>query len=86
MGKPLVVLRAQTERPEALECGVARLLGPDPDRLRPLLEEAFDERSWTRRVQRVPNPFGSGDAARRIVAALQDVLACEMPLAAAGAQ
>jgi UDP-N-acetylglucosamine 2-epimerase (non-hydrolysing) len=85
LGKPLIVLRAQTERPEALTCGVARLLGPDPERVRPLLEEAFEEGSWTRRVQRVPNPFGSGDAARRIVSAIGDVLVGEMPLAAVGA-
>ena len=84
LGKPLIVLRAQTERHEALTCGVARLLGPDPERLRPLLEEAFEEHSWTRRVHRVPNPFGSGDAARRIVSAIQNVLAGDMPLAATG--
>jgi UDP-N-acetylglucosamine 2-epimerase (non-hydrolysing) len=86
LGKPLIVLRAQTERPEALRCGVARLLGPDPERVRPLLEEAFEERSWTRQVQRVRNPFGSGDAARHIVGAIDDVLAGEMPMAAAGAR
>jgi UDP-N-acetylglucosamine 2-epimerase (non-hydrolysing) len=84
LGKPLIVLRANTERPEALSCGVARLLGPDPGGLRRLLEEALDEPSWARRAHGAANPFGDGDAARRIANVIRNLLAEHLPLAAAG--
>jgi UDP-N-acetylglucosamine 2-epimerase len=86
LGKPLIVLRTNTERPEALSCGVARLLGPDPGGLRRLLEEALDEPPWARRAHRAANPFGDGDAARRIASVIRNLLAEDLPLAATGAR
>jgi UDP-N-acetylglucosamine 2-epimerase (non-hydrolysing) len=71
LGKPLIVMRQNTERPEAIESGVARLAGGDPERLRMLLEEAYESGSWAEGVARIPNPFGQGDAAARIAAALK---------------
>ncbi|HKB36125.1 MAG TPA: UDP-N-acetylglucosamine 2-epimerase (non-hydrolyzing), partial [Gemmataceae bacterium] len=67
LGVPLLILRKNTERLEAIECGGARLAGDDPAHLRALLEEAY----------RAPggghngvNPFGQGDSGKRIAAAV----------------
>jgi UDP-N-acetylglucosamine 2-epimerase (non-hydrolysing) len=68
LGVPLLVLRANTERPEAVECGAARLAGASPEHLRRLLEEEYAGRGPVGGTR--PNPFGRGDAARRIVDAL----------------
>lgn len=71
LGKPLLVLRENTERPEAIEAGVARLVGGDPGTLRVMLEELWPDHPWIREVRGIENPFGQGDAARRIVDALE---------------
>jgi UDP-N-acetylglucosamine 2-epimerase (non-hydrolysing) len=67
LGKPLIILRENTERPEAIECGIARLVGDRPEHLAMLLEEAHKPHSWAHRTSRTMNPFGSGDAGARIV-------------------
>jgi UDP-N-acetylglucosamine 2-epimerase (non-hydrolysing) len=67
LGKPLLVLRESTERPEALEAGVARLVGGRPERLQALLEEVYQDDRWIAAVSRGDNPFGQGDSGRRIV-------------------
>src|SRR5262249_34327268 len=74
LGKPLLVLRDNTERPEAIEAGVARLVGASPERLRAMLEEAYHDTSWAERVVRTESPFGSGDSGKRIVGAIEQVL------------
>jgi UDP-N-acetylglucosamine 2-epimerase (non-hydrolysing) len=66
LGKALLVLRTNTERPEAVEAGVARLVGGDPDRLLAELEALHADDAWVRGVSRIPNPFGAGDAGPRI--------------------
>jgi UDP-N-acetylglucosamine 2-epimerase (non-hydrolysing) len=66
LGKGLLVLRANTERPEAVEAGVARLVGGDPERLEAALEELAADDAWLRRVGEIPNPFGDGRAGERI--------------------
>ncbi|MGB7184202.1 MAG: UDP-N-acetylglucosamine 2-epimerase (non-hydrolyzing) [Burkholderiaceae bacterium] len=71
LGKPVAVLRDTTERSEAVECGVARLAGHSPERLRAILEDAMDSDRWAQAARRVINPFGSGDASHRIVTAIQ---------------
>lgn len=71
LGKPLLILRANTERPESVEVGIARLVGGSSEALAQQLEQAWAPGSWLERVRAVKNPFGSGDAGRRIV----DILA-----------
>jgi UDP-N-acetylglucosamine 2-epimerase len=72
LGKPTLVLREVTERPEGVEAGVLKLVGADAGRIvreaRSLLE---DEEAY-RRMACAANPFGDGHAAERIVAALLD--------------
>jgi UDP-N-acetylglucosamine 2-epimerase (non-hydrolysing) len=66
LGKPLLILRDNTERPEVIEAGVARLVGPGADVLDALLEEAAAPDSWVTRMRPVDNPFGRGDGGKRI--------------------
>ncbi len=71
LGKALLVLRENTERPEAIDAGVARLLGGSPVKLEATLAELHDDDVWIRRVREIPNPFGRGDAGVRIADALE---------------
>jgi UDP-N-acetylglucosamine 2-epimerase (non-hydrolysing) len=67
LGKPLLIIRENTERPEVLETGVARLVGESAERLLAELLEAEVPGSWASHACPVENPFGQGDSARRIV-------------------
>lgn len=73
--RPLLVLRDTTERPEAIACGVAKLVGGSPERLASLLDEAGRDETWFERVRQCRNPFGEGDSGERIVAAIEHFLA-----------
>jgi UDP-N-acetylglucosamine 2-epimerase (non-hydrolysing) len=73
LGKPLLVLRENTERPEAIDAGCARLVG-QPDQLAAALEEACSTSSWTRNVKSIRNPFGDGNASVKIASALAEQL------------
>jgi UDP-N-acetylglucosamine 2-epimerase (non-hydrolysing) len=67
LGKPVVVMRDETERPEIVEAGGAVLAGPHRVRIVTEVERILhDDRRYTR-MARVRNPFGDGHAARRIV-------------------
>ncbi|NNE90710.1 MAG: UDP-N-acetylglucosamine 2-epimerase (non-hydrolyzing) [Verrucomicrobiales bacterium] len=70
LGKPLLILRENTERPEAVDCGAARLIGGSPEALRVELEEIHRSDRWTRTVESLANPFGDGQAAEKIARAL----------------
>ena len=74
LGKPLLVLRENTERPEVLQCGVGRLVGNAPARLEALLKEALLDADWFERVRTTPNPFGAGDSGARIASAIERLL------------
>jgi UDP-N-acetylglucosamine 2-epimerase (non-hydrolysing) len=75
LGKPILVVRDKTERPEAVEAGSVRLVGTDPEaiyREASRLLEAPDERE---RMARVHNPYGDGHASERIADAIQGFFA-----------
>lgn len=78
LGKPLLVLRENTERPEAVESGVARLVGGSPPRLNELLEEVYHDDRWANQVKGMENPFGRGDGGKQIVQAVARVLGCAL--------
>jgi UDP-N-acetylglucosamine 2-epimerase (non-hydrolysing) len=86
LGRPLLVLRENTERPEAIEAGVARLVGGRPETLRSMLEELWPDHPWIREVRGVENPFGRGDAAIRIADSLERWLAGAASAAPASGQ
>src|SRR5882724_1255211 len=80
--KPLLVLRSNTERPEAVESGVAVLVGDLPGRLSALLNAALTDRAWADRVLTAQNPFGDGTAGVKIT----DILARELIVSPARAK
>ncbi len=77
LGKPLLILRENTERSECIEAGIARLVGGRPESLRAMLEEAYCKGSWVESVGKVQNPFGNGDSGPRIAACLATLLSAK---------
>jgi UDP-N-acetylglucosamine 2-epimerase (non-hydrolysing) len=81
--KPLLVLRSNTERPEAVESGVAILVGDEneaePGRLRELLDRALTDQAWAERVRTAVNPFGDGDSGEKIASILHRELVVSVP-------
>jgi UDP-N-acetylglucosamine 2-epimerase (non-hydrolysing) len=70
LGKPVLVLRQVTERPEAIDAGTARLVGTDPDRIEAEARRLLDDPQAYAAMAHAANPFGDGHAAERIVEAL----------------
>ncbi len=70
VGTPVLVMRAVTERPEAIEAGVARLVGTDAEIIIRQASRLLDDPVAHAAMAQAANPFGDGHAAERIVAAL----------------
>jgi UDP-N-acetylglucosamine 2-epimerase (non-hydrolysing) len=66
LGKPVVVMREKTERPEGVDAGTVRLAGTDPGRIVAEVERLLDDADLRGRMARVHNPYGDGRASRRI--------------------
>jgi UDP-N-acetylglucosamine 2-epimerase (non-hydrolysing) len=71
LGKPVLVMRETTERPEAIEAGTARLVGADRDRIVAEAARLFDDASAYQSMSRAHNPFGDGHAAQHIADVLE---------------
>jgi UDP-N-acetylglucosamine 2-epimerase (hydrolysing) len=71
LGKPVLVTRDVTERPEAVAAGTARLVGTDPERIVAEAGRLLSSSEEYRKVSEIRNPYGDGDAARRIVEAIR---------------
>ncbi len=67
LGKPVLVMRETTERPEGVEAGTARLVGTDADRIVAEAERLLDDTAAYAAMARAHNPFGDGKSAARIV-------------------
>jgi UDP-N-acetylglucosamine 2-epimerase (non-hydrolysing) len=70
LGKPVLVARAVTERPEAIEAGTARLVGTDAEEIVGGVSALLDDDRRYAEMQRAVNPFGDGRAAERIAQAV----------------
>ena len=70
LGKPVLVMRETTERPEAVEAGVARLVGMDEARIVLETEKLLDNPQEYEGMARTINPYGDGRASERILAAI----------------
>ncbi len=70
LGKPVLVLREVTERPEAVTAGAARVVGTSRERVVGETTRLLDEPAEYAQMARAVNPFGDGHAAQRIVSAL----------------
>ena len=71
LGKPVLVMRDTTERPEALEAGTVRLVGTDFDRIVNEVSDLLDDERHYQEMSRAVNPYGDGKACSRIVSALE---------------
>jgi len=69
-GKPVLVLRDNTERPEAIDAGTAVLVGTEEDRIVRMTQEIIGDSALYERMARAVNPYGDGHAARRTVEAI----------------
>ncbi len=78
LGKPVLVLRRETERPEAVEEGVVRLIGPDFDNIVNETQRLLDNEQAYKRMARGVSPYGDGKAANRIVGILRQSLGGEV--------
>ncbi len=74
LGKPVLVLRETTERPEAVTAGTAKLIGTDPGRILASAGELLGDRSAYEAMANAINPFGDGKASERIVSIVRDFL------------
>jgi UDP-N-acetylglucosamine 2-epimerase (non-hydrolysing) len=72
LGKPLLVMRENTERPEAIRAGVSKLIGQNARTLKRLLEDNYSVETWIKSVKEVANPFGDGRSAQRIVKIIEE--------------
>lgn len=70
LGVPVLVLRHATERPELIEAGAGRLIGTDPLRVAAEIERLWRDPSLHQAMRSSRNPFGDGQASRRIAAVL----------------
>ena len=70
LGKPVLVMREKTERPEAVEAGTVKLVGTAVERIVSQAELLLDDRAEFERMSRAHNPYGDGHASERIADAL----------------
>ena len=67
LGKPVIVLRSTTERPEAVEYGTVKLAGTDKDTIVREVQNLLDNQTEYKKMSEAINPYGDGLASRRIV-------------------
>ena len=77
LGKPVLVMRDTTERPEGVAAGTCRLVGTDPGRILSEAELLLQDAEEYRRRSTLKNPYGDGQAARRIVESCHHFLASQ---------
>jgi len=70
LGKPVLVMRTETERPEGVEAGTAKLVGPFADNIVAETEKLLNNSIAYENMARAVNPYGDGTAAKRIVGIL----------------
>jgi UDP-N-acetylglucosamine 2-epimerase (non-hydrolysing) len=71
LGKPILVMRDKTERPEAVEAGTAKLVGTDQDTIVAQVTRLLDSEAAYQQMTRVHNPYGDGTACAGIAAAVR---------------
>lgn len=74
LGKPVLVMRDTTERPEALEAGTVKLVGTDYDMIVDEVSSLLDNPAHYNKMSQAVNPYGDGKACERIVDNLSDLL------------
>ena len=72
LGKPVLVMREVTERPEAVEAGTAWLVGTNPEQIFAETTRLLEDDAEYERRRRIHNPYGDGNASGRIARLLAD--------------
>ncbi|WP_195570036.1 non-hydrolyzing UDP-N-acetylglucosamine 2-epimerase [Bacteroides nordii] len=72
LGKPVLVMRDTTERPEALEAGTVKLVGTDYDKIVNEVSALLDDMDYYDRMSKAVNPYGDGLACERIIRKVDD--------------
>lgn len=67
LGKPVIVMRDTTERPEAVEAGTVKLVGTDTDLIVSEISKLIEDKNYYESMSRANNPYGDGKACERIV-------------------
>lgn len=67
LGKPVLVMRDTTERPEALEAGTVKLVGTDYDKIVSEVSMLLDDQEYYERMSKAVNPYGDGMACGRVI-------------------
>ena len=75
LGKPVLVMRDTTERPEALEAGTVKLVGTNYEKIVSEVSSLLDKRDYYENMSKAQNPYGDGLASQRIVNHIKEVLA-----------
>lgn len=75
LGKPVLVMRETTERPEGVDAGAVRLVGTNAERIVDEVARLLEDRAAYEAMSRVRNPYGDGRATERILAAVNAFLA-----------
>lgn len=73
LGKPVLVVRKETERPEAVEAGTVKLAGVSRETIFAMAKELLTNEESYRRMARAANPYGDGRACRRIIEIIKNV-------------
>ncbi len=71
LGKPVLVLRQETERPEAVEAGTVRMAGTSEEDVYKLAKTLLDDKAEYEKMNKAANPYGDGKASSRIVKAIK---------------
>ena len=74
LGKPVLILRENTERPEVVECGAAKLVGTNEQIIIQETGKLLDDVELYKKMSQVANPYGDGHASERIVYAIKHYL------------
>jgi len=72
LGKPVLVMRDTTERPEAVEAGTVKLVGSNRDNIIKEVQNLLNDSIEYQRMSRAHNPYGNGNASNNIVNILRD--------------
>lgn len=67
LGKPVLVMRNTTERPEAVECGTVKLVGTDQVKIMEGISKLLDDEVYYESVSNIVNPYGTGNSCKKIV-------------------
>ena len=72
LGKPVLVMRNTTERPEAIDAGTVELVGTNKDKIIEKVNELINNHKFYEKMSKAHNPYGDGKASKRITEALTD--------------